>query len=209
MNTVHRSPSLQGLSEEKAHSANSPFIEISSFSACSSRKEPVPAAHALFISKSTITPSLREIYLESWPPISKIVSTSGSIKAEAVAWAVISFLTISAPTKSAIMYLPEPVVPAPHIRTLSGNSDEISLRPCLTASIGLPAVIRYLFEIKPPSSPITARLVLMDPISMPIYALTGSGEPAIEARFLSENSLSDTASGCLSLNPSFLTTRGP
>lgn len=53
------------------------------------------------------------MYFESWPPISNIVSTSGSISAAALAWAVISFLTTSAPMKSAIRYLPEPVVHAP------------------------------------------------------------------------------------------------
>ncbi|GBE36378.1 hypothetical protein BMS3Bbin07_00525 [bacterium BMS3Bbin07] len=167
INTVHLSPSLQGLVDEKAQSANSPLMEILSFSACSSRNEPVPAAHALFISKSTIMPSRRDIYFESCPPISKIVSTSGSIKTAAVACAVISFFTISAPTKSAIMYLPEPVVPTPHISTSSPTSFPTSSRPCLTASIGLPAVIRYLFAISLPSSSIRARFVLMEPISIP------------------------------------------
>ena len=37
--------------------------------------------------------------------------------AAALAWAVISFLMISAPTKSPIRYLPEPVVPTPQIWT--------------------------------------------------------------------------------------------
>ena len=46
-----------------------------SFSACSSRNDPVPAAQASFMAKSTTTPFSMEMNLESWPPISKIVST--------------------------------------------------------------------------------------------------------------------------------------
>ncbi len=153
--------------EESADCANSTFIEIFSFSACSSRKEPVPAAQALFISKSTTTPSFKDMYFESCPPISKTVSTVLSINTAAVAWAVISFFIISAPTKSAIMYLPEPVVPTPIISTLSTISLPISENPCFTASMGLPAVMRYLFARSLPCSSITARLVLIEPISMP------------------------------------------
>ena len=74
-------------------------MEMPSLSACSSRNDPVPAAQALFISKSTMTPLSMLIYLESWPPISKMVSTSGSISIAASAWAVISFRTRSAPMK--------------------------------------------------------------------------------------------------------------
>ena len=102
MNTVHRSPSLAGVREASARSPNSPTIEMPSFSACSSRKLPVPAAQTLFISKSTTTPVLERMNLESWPPISKIVSTSGSKKTAAVAWAVISLWIVSAPMKSPV-----------------------------------------------------------------------------------------------------------
>ena len=77
-------------------------MEMPSFSACSSRKVPVPAAQTLFISKSTTTPWSSVMYLESWPPISKIVSTSGSKNAAAVACAVISLRMTSAPMKSPV-----------------------------------------------------------------------------------------------------------
>jgi len=73
-----------------------------SFSACSSRNEPVPAAQTLFIVKSTTTPLSMLMNFESCPPISKIVSTVGSRYIAPVAWAVISFLTTSAPMKSAM-----------------------------------------------------------------------------------------------------------
>ncbi len=75
MNTVQRSPMRMGAREERAISANSPLIRISSRSACSSRKDPVPAAQASFIAKSTTTPSSRLMNFESCPPISKMVST--------------------------------------------------------------------------------------------------------------------------------------
>ncbi len=74
-----------------------------SFSACSSRKDPVPAAQTLFISKSTTLPPQILMYLESCPPISKTVSTSGQASTAALAWAVISLTTTSAPVKSPIM----------------------------------------------------------------------------------------------------------
>jgi hypothetical protein len=168
MNTVQRSPSRDGHDEEKAHSANSSFTETFSLRACSSRKLPVPAAHTLFISKSTMTPSSMEMYFESCPPISKIVSTAGSMKAAAVAWAVISFFTMSALTKSAIMYLPDPVVPIPAISTRSPSSAAVSRSPCRTASMGRPAVIRYRFRRSLPLMSITATFVLMEPTSIPM-----------------------------------------
>ena len=59
---------------DSASSANSPMMLMPSFSACSSRNEPVPAAQASFMAKSTTMPSCRLMNLESWPPISKIVS---------------------------------------------------------------------------------------------------------------------------------------
>ena len=98
MKTVHRSPSRPGAREPRAICPNSPTMLIPSFSACSSRKDPVPAAQTLFISKSTITPFWMLMYFESWPPISKMVSTLGSMQIAPVACAVISFRTMSAPT---------------------------------------------------------------------------------------------------------------
>ena len=93
-------PTGSGVS--RARAPNSSLMEMPSFSACSSKKEPVPAAQTLFIIKSTMAPFFREMYLLSWPPISKMVSTSGSMAAEAVAWAVISLRTTSAPIKAPV-----------------------------------------------------------------------------------------------------------
>ena len=71
-------------------------------SACSSRNDPVPAAQALFIVKSTTAPRLMRTNLLSCPPISMSVSTCGSIHTAARACAVISLRTESAPTKSPV-----------------------------------------------------------------------------------------------------------
>src|ERR1022692_4333738 len=75
MKTVQRSPRRVGQGAASARRANSPLMLMPSFSACSSRNEPVPAAQASFMAKSTTTPCSMEINLESWPPISKMVST--------------------------------------------------------------------------------------------------------------------------------------
>ena len=85
----------------------------------------------------------------------------------AVACAVISFLITSAPTRSPVRYLPEPVVPAPFIFTKWLISSPTSFNPFLTASIGLPAVGRYLFERTLLFSSITTTFVLTEPTSMP------------------------------------------
>ena len=80
----------------------------------------MPAAQASFIAKSTTTPFSIEMNFESCPPISKMVST-GSPPSVLLMWmapvlcAVISSLTTSAPTNSAISSRPEPVVPTPRI----------------------------------------------------------------------------------------------
>ncbi len=165
MKTVHLSPRRTGTADPRAIGPKS-SIATPSFSACSSRKEPVPAAQTLFISKSTTLPSLMEMYLESWPPISKMVSTSGSISTAALAWADISLRTTSAPTKSPVMYLPLPVTPTPRTGTRDIRPP-ISLRPFLTASRGLPAVRRYILSTTDPSAATAARLVLMEPTSIP------------------------------------------
>ncbi|OPZ72242.1 MAG: hypothetical protein BWY83_00751 [bacterium ADurb.Bin478] len=125
MNTVHRSPSLMGALLERASLANSPLMAMSSSSARSSRKLPVPAAQASFMVKSTTTPSCSEMNFESCPPISKIVSgTLPSsmvlpMKVDPVLCAVISSLIVSAPTSSPANSRPEPVVPTPSTRTRS------------------------------------------------------------------------------------------
>ena len=167
MKTVQRSPMGGGVEQPRASSLNSPFMLMPSLSACSSRKEPVPAAQTLFISKSTTTPFFRAMYLESCPPISNMVSTSGSITAAAVACAVISFLMTSAPMKSPERYLPEPVVPTPMTLTNSAHSSPTEESPFLMASSGRPAVARYLLVTSLRSLSMRMTLVLVEPTSMP------------------------------------------
>jgi len=65
MNTVQRSPRRIGAGELRAMRANSPLMSMPSFSACSSRNEPVPAAQASFMAKSTTIPSCRLMNFES------------------------------------------------------------------------------------------------------------------------------------------------
>ena len=57
MKTVQRSPSMTGLGACRASALNSSSTLTRKRPACSSRKAPVPAAQALFIAKSTTTPS--------------------------------------------------------------------------------------------------------------------------------------------------------
>ena len=85
----------------------------------------------------------------------------------AVACAVISFLIVSAPIKSPVRYLPEPVVPAAITWTLFPTSSSISLIPCFIASKGFPAVGRYRRAITLLSASISTTLVLSDPTSRP------------------------------------------
>ena len=107
----------------------------------------MPAAQASFMAKSTTTPFSIEMNFESCPPISKIVST-GSPPSVLLMWiapvlcAVISSLTTSAPTNSAISSRPLPVVPTPQIFSRLPQIRSTSASPCCTASIGRPAVRR-------------------------------------------------------------------
>ena len=142
MKTVQRSPRHDGAGARWASAANSSRIEIPSRSACSSRKDPVPAAHALFIAKSTTTPRSIRMNLLSCPPISITVSTSGSIATAARAWAVISLRTVSAPTNWPTRWRPEPVAPAPRTSTRAPISCPIWASASRTASSGFPAVGR-------------------------------------------------------------------
>src|ERR1035441_3251526 len=179
MNTVQRSPRRVGLCALNASRANSPLMLMPSFSACSSRKDPVPAAQASFMAKSTTTPFSMEMNFESWPPISKIVST-GSPPSVLLMWiapvlcAVISSFTTSAPTNSAISSRPLPVVPTPRIFSRLPQIRSTSASPCCTASIGRPAVRRYTSWITAPNSSIATTLVDTDPMSRPRYAAIGS-----------------------------------
>ena len=87
--TVQRSPRSQGCSPRSASGPKSP-MGMPMCAACSSTKEPVPAAQILFIWKSATSPPCGEIYVESCPPISKTVSASGTQTLAALACAVIS-----------------------------------------------------------------------------------------------------------------------
>ncbi|GBE01406.1 hypothetical protein BMS3Abin08_00835 [bacterium BMS3Abin08] len=74
--TLHLPATLGGFSDFMAISANSSTLNLN-LSACWSRNDPVPAAQTEFNEKSlTDSPSVI-ISLESSPPISKIVLTSG------------------------------------------------------------------------------------------------------------------------------------
>ena len=90
-------------------------------------------------------PSRRRMYFESWPPISKIVSTSGSSVSAPAAWAVISLMIASAPRSMPISLRPEPVVPTANSSSLlpalaaASPSARSSFR---VASMGLPCVRR-------------------------------------------------------------------
>ena len=123
--------------------ANSPLMEMPSFSACSSRNDPVPAAQASFMAKSTTTPCSIEMNLESWPPISKMVSTGSPPMvwltcSAPVLCAVISSLTTSAPANSAISSRPDPVVPTPRISSRSPHK-LVQLGEALLHSLDRPA----------------------------------------------------------------------
>ena len=78
--------------------------------------------------------------LESWPPISKIVWTSGYNELVPTAWAVISFFTTFAFNISPINFLAEPVVPIPFkTYSLGKLFFKISIN-FFTAPIGFPSV---------------------------------------------------------------------
>ncbi|OQA08171.1 MAG: hypothetical protein BWY66_01108 [bacterium ADurb.Bin374] len=113
MYTVQRSVSLNGVFAASARLSYSPAMSMPSLLAVSSRKLPVPAAQTLFMRKSTTKAWLSDVYFASWPPSSKIVSTSGRNWVVPRAWAVTSFTTSSAPTNRFATSRPEPVVPTP------------------------------------------------------------------------------------------------
>ena len=92
--------------------------------------------------KAEMSPNHGSSMRDAIDRIEKVVSDIA-----AVAWAVISFLMMSAPMKSPVRYLPEPVVPAPTTITSSPTSLYISVIPLCIASKGFPAVGRYLLAI--------------------------------------------------------------
>ncbi|MNW60664.1 hypothetical protein D3C74_386670 [compost metagenome] len=83
MNTVHREPRSTGWTDFRAAEANS-SIPSPSAPAKLSRKEPQPAEQASFSSKLSIVPPRILIHFISWPPISRIKSTSGIKRAAAL-----------------------------------------------------------------------------------------------------------------------------
>jgi hypothetical protein len=112
--------------------------------ACSSMKLPVPEAHTVFMAQKVTAPSLRVVNLESWPPISMMVSTAGLISLAARAWAVISSITRSAPIMAPMSFLPAPVVAAPRNVRVTPAARAISstaAKTARTASTGLPEVL--------------------------------------------------------------------
>ncbi len=106
------------------------------------------------------------IILESCPPISIIVLTSGLTFKDATAWDVISFLTSSAPKIIDARCLPLPVVPTPCI-LFSPNLFATSSIPTFIISIGFPCVLRYFLYISSFFSSINTIFVLTEPTSIP------------------------------------------
>ena len=68
MNTVHRSPRRIGASDDRASSANSPLMAMSSSSARSSRKLPVPATYILDRDGTIISRYVSHHYYERMEP---------------------------------------------------------------------------------------------------------------------------------------------
>ena len=163
--TVQRSPSSEGFSDVRASGPNS-LIGIPIRAACSSTKEPVPAAQILFIWKSATSPSFREINLESWPPISKTVSACGFQWTAAFACAVISSRIASAPIILPIRSRPEPVMPTA-VNFTSPKRSRMLASPFLTTPSGLPAVRRYWKSMMFPCLSVRTRSVLVEPMSIP------------------------------------------
>src|SRR5690554_6456916 len=166
--TAHRPAILTGLVDFRDKEPKS-SIAIPSLEACLSRKEPVPAAHTVFMAKSDTTPFLSSIILLSWPPICNIVEASGIKFRTAVPWAVISFLTISADSRALAKSRPLPVVPHPFILKPGPISWDKFSRPSFKTPMGLPWVLRYSFSISLYLLSIRTRLMLTEPASTPRY----------------------------------------
>ncbi len=167
MNTVHCLPRSAGERDFMASSAKCSLMEIPSDSACSSRKEPVPAAQILFMAKSLIPPSLTETNLESWPPISMIVSTSGQAYRAPRSWQVISLVTTSAPSSLPARCRPLPVVPTPRMCSLPLPRSRRISRPSRSTAIGSPLVGRYMPSSTSPAGEKRQKSVDTEPRSTP------------------------------------------
>ena len=127
----------------------------------------MPAAQTLFIMKSTTAPLDRLMYLESWPPISKMVSTSGidgrgrgGLGGDLVAHHVGA----------------DEVAGEIAAGAGGGRAQDVDLladpgahpaQALVMASRGRPAVIRYSRARTWPSASMTTTLVLMEPTSTP------------------------------------------
>ena len=111
----------------------------------------MPALQTRFMSDSTMCPPLTLMNLASWPPIStidRLRPPSGSRRIAAVAWATISFCTVSRSSSSgnaarktvAAASRPEPVMPTP--TTAASLISRSSATSAWAASTGLPSVRR-------------------------------------------------------------------
>ena len=173
MNTVQRSPRRIGAVDCSASSANSPMMAMPSFSACSSRNEPVPAAQASFMAKSTTMPSCRLMNLESWPPISKMVSTCRSMLAadEVGAGLVGGDLVVDhvgAEELADELAARAGGAHAEHADAVAELVADVGEALASTTSTGRASRLGVDLLDHSPSSSITTRLVDTEPMSMPM-----------------------------------------
>ena len=113
-------------------------------------------------------PSDTQMILESWPPISRMVRTSGCRWVVPTAWAVISFLITEAPSMAPTRRRARPVVPAPTISTPAPSTWRSSSRTTFfDASVGLPSVHKYERAMMARFSSMITPFVEMEPMSMP------------------------------------------
>ena len=99
MNTVQRLPRSTGASAVMAAAAKSE-MDIFRLPAKASRKEPQPAEQASFNMMCSITPSFTRMHFMSWPPMSRMKSTSGHSSRAPRRWATVSISPLSAPMAS-------------------------------------------------------------------------------------------------------------
>ncbi len=105
---------------------------------------------------------------ESWPPISRMVWTSGRCDRVPIACAVISFFTVWAESIAPMSSRADPVVPTETTRASASRAcGSISASRRRTAPTGFPSVHRYEEASTVPCSSSTAALVEMEPTSTP------------------------------------------
>ncbi len=122
-NTLHRPAIRGGFSDFRDSSPNSFSMETPSRVACWSKKEPVPAAHIVFMEKSAtficfvVSSCSMSISFESSPPISIIVLASGCRVVAALLCATTS-LTKAIFINSDTIFPPVPVIAIPSISSI-------------------------------------------------------------------------------------------